>query len=284
MRPSIDLAAPMQGVKLIALDMDRTALTNDYRVLPEVIEAVGQALRAGVMVVPATARSPQGLRAFADRLGISGTCVCFNGAWTGELSGHGPAHCKAMDRQSAIRLLASADGADLNPVWFTADGSFALSEGPLVDREFRATGKKPHIAAGGIDDDAPLMKILCLDQRSGPAMDDLIARFRVEFEFAYSDRDLVEISARGVSKQMAIARLCEELQISAGEVCAIGDSENDLQLLKWAGTGIAMGNATPALKEIADWISTTNEDAGAASAIRRVLADNTHYVHQEPTS
>ncbi|WP_265518250.1 HAD family hydrolase [Nitratireductor luteus] len=284
MRPSTNIVAPHGKVRLIALDMDRTALTNDYRVLPDVADAVAHALNDGVMVVPSTARSPQALRPYADRLGISGVCVCFNGAWTGKLCGQGAVHCQTMNPQSAIRVVTAAGMAGFNPVWFTTEGSFALSDGPLVDREALATGIRPRIAAGGVSDDGPVMKILCLDPRGGSEMDDLIRCFSGEFQFAFSDCHLLEINAHGVSKQTAIARLCNQLQISAEEVCAIGDSENDLQLLNWAGTAIAMGNATPALKEIADWVSTTNEDAGAAAAIRRVLARDSDYAHQEPTA
>ena len=71
----------------------------------------------------------------------------------------------------------------------------------------------------------------------------------------------------GVSKAKALADLAQDLGISATEVMAIGDGNNDLEMLEFAGLSIAMGNANDAVKEMADFVTASNEESGVAQAI-----------------
>jgi hydroxymethylpyrimidine pyrophosphatase-like HAD family hydrolase len=80
---------------------------------------------------------------------------------------------------------------------------------------------------------------------------------------------LVEATAAGVDKGSGLRKLCEIMDIDPQRVLAIGDSENDIPMLRAAGFGVAMGNATESLKAIADWIAPPIEEDGAAVALRR---------------
>ena len=71
----------------------------------------------------------------------------------------------------------------------------------------------------------------------------------------------------GISKAKALADLAQDLGISAAEVMAIGDGNNDLEMLEFAGLSIAMGNANDAVKERADFVTASNEESGVAQAI-----------------
>lgn len=92
-----------------------------------------------------------------------------------------------------------------------------------------------------------------------------------QFEVTSSAPNNLEISRKGVSKASALAEIVQNLGIHRSEVMAIGDSLNDLEMIKWAGLGIAMGNAEIAVKEAADEITLTNEEDGVATAIREFL-------------
>lgn len=81
----------------------------------------------------------------------------------------------------------------------------------------------------------------------------------------------LEISAKGVSKEIGVRKVCDYLQFEREDVMAIGDNLNDLQLLQYAGLGIAMGNADDQIKRIADHVTDTNEHDGVATAIKRYL-------------
>ena len=74
-----------------------------------------------------------------------------------------------------------------------------------------------------------------------------------------------------MSKASGLAKIAHDLGIDRNEVIAVGDSLNDLEMIQWAGLGVAMGNAEAAVKEAADEITATNEEDGVAKAIQRYL-------------
>jgi Cof subfamily protein (haloacid dehalogenase superfamily) len=86
-----------------------------------------------------------------------------------------------------------------------------------------------------------------------------------------SSSALVEISAAGVTKAAGLAWLCEQTGITADEVIAFGDMPNDLPLLTWAGHSVAMGNAHPAVRAVADEVTRTNDEDGVARYLRELF-------------
>jgi hypothetical protein len=82
---------------------------------------------------------------------------------------------------------------------------------------------------------------------------------------------LVEISAAGVTKAAGLAWLCEREGLTAADVVAFGDMPNDIPLLSWAGHGVAMGNAHPAVVEVADEVTRTNDEDGVALYLRTLF-------------
>jgi Cof subfamily protein (haloacid dehalogenase superfamily) len=79
----------------------------------------------------------------------------------------------------------------------------------------------------------------------------------------------IEIMPRGVHKGSALAMLSGMLHLPKSQVMAIGDNDNDIPMLKWAGYGVAMGNATEGAKAVSGYRTEGNENAGVAKAIRR---------------
>jgi len=86
-----------------------------------------------------------------------------------------------------------------------------------------------------------------------------------------SSSALVEISAAGVTKAAGLAWLCAREGISADEVLAFGDMPNDVPMLTWAGHAVAMGNAHPAVREVADDVTVTNDEDGVARYLREAF-------------
>ena len=82
-------------------------------------------------------------------------------------------------------------------------------------------------------------------------------------------RGLVEMSPPGVTKATGVAEVARRLEVAAADVVAFGDMPNDLEMLRWAGHGVAMGNAHPALREVADEVTATNADDGLAVVLER---------------
>lgn len=82
---------------------------------------------------------------------------------------------------------------------------------------------------------------------------------------------IAEFLVKGVSKASGLKALTKHLGLEAANVMAIGDEMNDLEMIKWAGLGVAMGNAVEAIKAVADAVTTHNDEAGVAHAIERYI-------------
>lgn len=265
-------------IDLIVIDIDRTTLTDEYQLLPEVTAAVGRAQRAGIAVCAATARSPAALRPIASELGLTGQSVCLNGAWIGALDRQSDAVLtqSELDRSHIVRLIEKAEKEGLNPCWFTEDRWWALSDGPLVARESRATKSTPSCIGNLAAIQDPIFKLLILENpETGVFAQAVQHEFGSHFDFTRSDTYLIEITQAGVSKRSAVEKLAASIGYERHNIAAVGDSENDLELIKWSGFGVAMGNATAAVKGAADWVTKSNADAGVAHAIDKIMATNT---------
>jgi Cof subfamily protein (haloacid dehalogenase superfamily) len=121
---------------------------------------------------------------------------------------------------------------------------------------------------------APAVKLLARSASYGPdEFAELVSRTLAGFaETTHSSKSaLVEISAAGVTKAAGLAWLCERQGIRASEVIAFGDMPNDLPMLAWAGHSVAMGNAHPAVRAVADEIGPTNDEDGVATYLRKVF-------------
>lgn len=86
-----------------------------------------------------------------------------------------------------------------------------------------------------------------------------------------SQDNILEILPKGVSKASALRELVEDLGLSADQVMAIGDAPNDIEMLNYAGLGVAMGNASETIKRLADQVTVTNDEAGVAQAIHQFV-------------
>ena len=84
-----------------------------------------------------------------------------------------------------------------------------------------------------------------------------------------TDRDLIQIMDRTVSKAVALSKIAQHYGIPMTQVMAIGDAPNDVGMLQAAGVGVAMDNAHELVKEVADWVAPSNNDHGVHAALAR---------------
>ncbi len=98
-----------------------------------------------------------------------------------------------------------------------------------------------------------------------------IARSEPAFTLTRTGRHRFDVNAYGVSKRSALEQLCRELHIPSSEVAAVGDYDNDADMLAWSGLGVAMGNAKPHIKRLAKAVTSSNGEDGVAKAIQKFL-------------
>lgn len=276
------LPAAASSVRLIASDLDGTLLDGRREVTSRTAAAIGAAFRAGVIVVAATGRQfPQlpepvlasGIRYVVGSNGAIGVdladnTVLFEDLLAPDVAADIVAHLSAelegvrfsAVRESGVRHAAEPGYLDLvNPaernLWTELIQPESLAD-VVSQPTLKLTVRHPSLTA---DD---LLAVLDASGLTG-------------FHATTSGAPFLEVQGASVTKATGVARLCALLGFEAADVMAAGDARNDVELLAWAGFGVAMGNAVPEAIAAADWTTAHNEDDGLALAIEQVLAART---------
>lgn len=241
-------------IKILALDLDQTLLTNDKRISKENKFWIRKAIEAGITVMFCTGRGVQTSEDYMRELNLdSSPMVLVNG---GEVwKSHGELlERHLLPRDDVRRLVAFAQKNQVN-FW-----GYSVESHTLGHKWTENMFQRDWIKFGMRSNDAGLIE----------QMRDEVKNWGT-FEVTYADPLNIEISALGVSKASGIKAVCQHLQIDLKAVMAVGDSHNDLDMLKTVGLGVAMGNATEQVKAAADVITASNEENGVAQAIQRFI-------------
>lgn len=272
---------PPPTIRLISSDLDGTMLVEHRTITPRVREALDGCHNAGLLVVPNTGRQHLKLAALLeDAGGPVGLAVTNNGAVGVDLSS-GDMLFEELIEPDAQLSLGERLSAELPDVRFWALRSGARES--VLQHGYRELMTELEIVHGGpIGDSCPLPEVL-----AEPAIK-LIVRHpqlpphhllermqRLElngFHATTSGAPFVEVQGAGVTKATGIGRLTALLQVEPHEVLAVGDELNDIEMIRWAGYGVAMGNALPQVKAAADAVTATNSADGLALVLEALLA------------
>lgn len=242
------------GCKLLALDMDGTLLDGNKEISPENRRWIRKARESGVAVCLATGRGRHTLMPYYRELELDGyPFVAVNG---GEVwrDGETLVSRKSLDPSLNRRFLdvAAASGA-----WYWAYGP----DGYLTKDNWKSGFETEQWQKFGFytEDRDALAWIVQQVSAMGP------------LELSNSDPNNVEVNPPGVTKASGLREVCRILGCRMEETIAIGDSLNDLAMIREAGLGIAMGNAQETVRQAADEIVANNEEDGVAMAIRRFI-------------
>ena len=274
----------MSKYRLIALDLDGTAVLDGQMPSPAVREAVAAAEQRGVQVVLATGRPYQSALTYASALNLRSPVICYQGALVKEAGvAAATLFAEAMPRAPLVDLLSSAVECDLDLNLYSERAIYL--PGMRHSQEFYDLWfGLPIVKVNALDDglrtidQEGLVPLKCLFIGEPEANDRLIATLRTRFEGSLSvvrsHPLFVEAVSPAASKGRALAYLAERCGLSRDEVVAVGDSGNDLSMVRWAGMGVAMGNATPDVQAVADWVAPTVTEDGVAAVIDRFVLRN----------
>lgn len=266
-------------MRLIATDLDGTLLDSTSSVSARTRRALDAARERGIHVVPVTARQPIGLRAIAADAAFDGWALCSNGAFAVHLAGGRMLFAEELPADT-IRTLAEALRASIPGLLFASvrEGgeTFVAQHGYAAIADLVDHRREPSTMGGVPLDDvlaAPSLKFVIRHPELAPSslFDAVRALGMSGFEATLSGAPFVEVMAEGVTKATGLARLCEHLEIDRADVVAFGDALNDVEMLRWAGHGVAMADAVPVVHDAADETTTSNDDDGVARVIERLL-------------
>lgn len=268
-----------RALRLVAFDLDGTLLGPGLAISEAVAEAVRLLREAGVTVAVVTGRMARTAERFALELGLDGMpLVGFNGALA-KLVGRSRLWWHVtIPTELAIEVVSFLDAKGLGPVVLARDRILARGPDERIDRYQTVAGVRPEYVgdlAGRLRGPKPIRPTKLLQVEDPAAMDRLLAeaaqRFGARLSVTTSYPFFLEFMAPGVSKGRALARVCRRLGIRADEVAAFGDGMNDLDMIEWAGLGVAMAESPAALLAAADRVVEGPPGDGVARFIRERL-------------
>ena len=262
-----------RGIELIASDLDGTLLDSDGILRERTIAAIQAAERLGVTFTISTGRMFSSAGKFARQAGVKVPIICYNGAMLCHLDGTVISH-DTLDMDVARRLLAIFRERGTYVQSYVDDVLYVKD---LHDSEYQDYMKHYGIYACGIGDalyepQAPPTKLLATTdnaEESALLMRELTERFKGSVYVTSSNSEFVEMMNPNVNKAKGLETLAGMLGIEMRRVMAIGDGENDVEMLRQAGLGVAMGNGRQHAKDAAQEVAPTNDDFGAAWAIEK---------------
>jgi len=263
----------MGALRLLVSDLDNTLLTRSHELPRRVIDAVEAAQKAGVLVVLATARSPVGARRAAETLGVPDLVICFNGGWIGNVTTGTALHKQPLNVPVALDVMAAARAANVNPMWYAADGVRVFDRNSSVEREAWITGDRLVEIDSMAELTQPPGKIMCVrDDADEPHGFNLIRKqYGAVLTVATSHSRLLEVGPPGVSKRTAAEWVAARLGVAQEDCAAAGDAANDMELLRWAAVAVAVENAVPEVKRLAGFVGPSCDEGGMADAVSWLL-------------
>lgn len=266
--------------KIIALDVDGTLVNSQLQLTEGVRQALIRAQRDyGMRVVIASGRPTAGLRALAESLRLAeygGFVLPFNGGQMFEardMSKPFAQTCLPNEVKPALYDLSREYGLTI----LTYSDSEILTENlddPKVHKEMALT-VMPSREVKNFVADTPSDLPKCLIVGEPEAIEALVPvareRFRGVVDAFTSDPCFLELVPSGTNKGIALEHLLKHLDIDAQALIAVGDSYNDIEMIQLAGLGVAMANARPAIKEVANLVTLSNDQDGVAHLLEEVI-------------
>ncbi|WP_261304636.1 Cof-type HAD-IIB family hydrolase [Paenibacillus andongensis] len=243
----------MGSYKLLALDMDGTLLDDDKKISVENREAIQEATEAGKIVIMSTGRGAASAMPYIQELGLTSPLVVVNGGEVWE------SPSKLLKRT----LLPAETVRNLHRLAQTYDcWWWAYSVEGVFNRESETMD---------IDSQEWLKFGYYTENMEKLQQIREIVEGWGTLEITNSHPSNIELNPLGISKASGVETVCQLLGISMSEVIAMGDSENDIAMIRAVGLGVAMGNAQDEVKRIADITTVTNNEHAIAKVIRTYM-------------
>lgn len=275
-----------QNIKLICIDMDGTLLNSKHEVSEKNKNALKKAKEIGINIAVTTGRLFCSARYYSDLLGIDTPVIASNGAYIKNKYEDDPMLECPIPKDMLIDIYKIIKKHDLivnSNSWNTFIRDAEIPEGhayKTMNKDL-PEGKKVNFIVNedfisAINEfEGNLLKVIIVEDENKEklwrAKEELQSIYNDKLHIVSSGTNNFEIMIGNVSKGNAVAYLADSLHIPSEEIMCIGDSENDISMLKFAGLGVAMGNGLQMVKDVADFVTDTNDNDGVAKAIEKFV-------------
>lgn len=266
-------------IKLIAIDIDGTLINSHHELTTRTKEAITKAKEQGVKIVIATGRPYPGVANILKELDLEDKgdyVITYNGSLVQEcdtkkaIVSHGLSYDNFIEIEALSRQLGSHLHSIDRENIYTANQHIS----PYTIHEASLTGMPLYYrAVDQMTKNMEIVKMMMIDEPT--ILDEVISKLPSWFTDKYTTTKsapfYLEVLNKQANKGIAVKELADYLGIKQEETMAIGDNENDLEMIEYAGVGVAMENAVPKLKSAANCETLSNDEDGVAVIIEKQL-------------
>lgn len=262
-------------IKLVALDIDGTLLNSQHDLTPRTRDALQKVKQAGIPIILATGRSRnEAAVKIINDLALTTPGIFLQGIMVHNADGS-VRHEHALSQDIIDACLALAQAKGYSPVAYCGTRMLVKQRNQYTDWVINFREAPPEELGDWkrFPADLKINKLVFYDdaERIPAIRAQLNAVLGNRVSMVQSLVEAVEILPKGISKGWALAQLIGEFGVRRDQVLACGDAENDVEMIQFAGIGVAMGNAMPLAKQAADYITASNDEDGVALALEKFV-------------
>lgn len=260
--------------KLIAADMDGTLLDSNGQIADKTLQTIRRVADAGILFTVCTGRPIQGVDKYNGLLKLKGPAITYNGAVIVDMESRRTLFEQGLLRNDAGKIIELGLEYDTTMCIWSGGRLYGNKLNERIHDYKKLSGVEPVLAENfGELLDQGITKILWYDdeERIRKVLKDFSAELFTEVTCCTSKPDFLEFFNRKASKGKALKKIGELYGIRREEMIAIGDGLNDLDMIRYAGLGIAMGNGDAEVRKQAQFVTDTNDEDGVRKAIERFI-------------
>lgn len=270
--------------RLIATDLDGTLLNSKAEVSEKNRQAIQYAISRGVQVAVCSGRVYAGAHFFAEMSGTKGPLISCNGAVVREPETEKIINMDSIGKETCLHIIEILKKEEMHFNIFSDRMFFSekldrhmshfteqIKNSP--EKDMLGVCLNPDILSEISSTSEQILKIVAVNRDDHDKLRKVRNKIQqIEgVEVTSSGKNNFEILKKGVSKGRALEILCSHLRILPEETIAIGDNENDISMLKFAGLSVVMDNGLETVKNIADYVTSSNNEDGVAQAIMKFI-------------
>ena len=263
--------------KVLVLDIDGTLVASDHQISPRTTKTLLAAQQKGLIVVLASGRPTPGMMALAQELQLKkygGFILSYNGGRITNMQTGEIVHEQFLTASEAHEVYEVAKSQGVNIMAY--DGNVILTEGH--DEYIQIESKINEMSLSKVSDfKVDVVKHTIKTLTVGPPeriaeVEQLyLDKFGDRFSICRSMPFFLEVMPHGVNKAASLARLLDYLGLSTMDMIACGDGYNDVEMIRFAGFGVAMENAVDEVKAVADHVTKSNDEDGIVEVIEKFI-------------
>lgn len=267
--------------KAIFCDFDGTIYRDDHTISLANKEAIKKYVDAGGKFVVSTGRLFSAIYPKLEELGLDGDVIVYQGAGVFDIKSKQQIFGQYFEKELAIKALeyVESKGDKYEPLVYIDDICHCRKFNEYVNAFVTICNigyKETHIPLSQYVRENPHLPVKVLVLTEDDRCEQFVSQAQKDLSgmaVMRSHKFVIEIITQGINKGKAVEWLCNKYNISTDECIALGDSENDIAMIKTAGLGVAMQNAMPKVKECADYVTDSNDNDGVAKVIYKFCLD-----------